>query len=127
MQLTEQHITPGSTGYYKLDVDVPALTYTMTARMIGLVGSATPNGWDSPDQKMDYDQQTGTWSITVDLVVGEFKFRLNDGWAWNLGGTPASLVHDGPNFLSPKPETILLPSQLPTLPVRKANFTIVKN
>lgn len=91
-------ITPPAAGYHVLDVDVNALTYEFTPRMIGLVGSATPNEWSSPDQKMDYDQATGVWSITLDLVVGEIKFRLNDGWAWNLGGTPGSLVHDGANL-----------------------------
>jgi len=91
-------ITPPAEGYHVLDVDVNAMTYEFTQRAIGLVGSATPNEWNSPDQKMEYDQATGTWSITLDLVVGEMKFRLNDGWAWNLGGTPESLVHDGSNL-----------------------------
>lgn len=91
-------ITPPADGYHVLDVDVNAMTYEFTQRAIGLVGSATPNGWDSPDQKMDYDQGSGIWSITLDLVVGEMKFRLNDGWAWNLGGTPDNLVHDGSNL-----------------------------
>jgi hypothetical protein len=91
-------IVPPKAGYHVLDVDVPGLTYTFEERQIGLVGSATPNGWDSPDQKMDYDQASGTWSITVDLIDGEFKFRLNDGWAWNLGGTPNNLVHNGDNI-----------------------------
>ena len=91
-------ILSADNGYYKFNVNVPALTYTMDAYMIGLVGSATPNQWNSPDQKMDYNSQTGTWSITIDLVVGEIKFRLNDGWAWNLGGTTDNLVHNGSNL-----------------------------
>lgn len=91
-------ITPPKAGYHVLDIDVPGLTYSFEEMQIGLVGSATPNGWDVPDQKMEYDQATGTWSITLNLVDGEFKFRLNDGWAWNLGGTPGNLVHDGSNL-----------------------------
>lgn len=91
-------ITPPAEGYHVLDVDVNAMTYAFTQRAIGLIGSATPNEWNSPDQKMEYDQGSGTWSITLDLVVGEIKFRLNDGWAWNLGGTPDNLVHDGSNL-----------------------------
>ena len=91
-------ITPPAAGYHVLDVDVNALTYEFTPRMIGLVGSATPNGWDTPDQKMDYDQASGTWSITLDLVDGDIKFRLNDAWAWNLGGTTDNLVHNGDNI-----------------------------
>lgn len=91
-------IVPPKAGYHVLDVDVPGLTYSFEEMQIGLVGSATPNGWEVPDQKMDYDQATGTWSITIDLVGGDIKFRLNDGWAWNLGGTPDNLVHNGDNI-----------------------------
>jgi hypothetical protein len=91
-------ITVTASGWYKLNVDTKALTYSLSPYMIGLVGSATPNGWDSPDQKMDYDSGTGTWVITITLVAGDIKFRLNDGWAWNLGGTTTNLVHNGDNI-----------------------------
>jgi hypothetical protein len=91
-------IVPTDNGWHKLTVDTQALTYKIEAYMIGLVGSATPNGWDSPDQKMDYDAKTGTWRITINLVDGEIKFRLNDGWAWNLGGAPNSLTVGGSNI-----------------------------
>lgn len=91
-------ITVAESGWHDLSADVNNLSYSINAYMIGLVGSATPNGWDSPDQKMDYDAQSGTWYITLDLVDGEIKFRKNDGWAWNLGGTPDNLVADGSNI-----------------------------
>jgi hypothetical protein len=82
-------------GYHLLTADIEALTYSMEAYMIGLVGSATPNGWDAPDQKMDYNPANGTWYITLDLIDGHIKFRKNDGWAWNLGGTPDNLTQGG--------------------------------
>lgn len=91
-------ITPGASGWHKMSVDTKALTYSIESYMIGLIGSATPNGWNTPDQKMDYDSKTGSWKITLTLVNGEIKFRLNDGWAWNLGGTPASLTQGGSNI-----------------------------
>lgn len=91
-------IAPDADGWYILDANTNTLTYAINPYMIGLVGSATPNGWDTPDSKMDYNPATGIWSITIDLVAGEIKFRKNDGWAWNLGGTPDNLVHDGPNL-----------------------------
>ncbi len=93
-------------GYYRLIADTKALTYKLEPFMIGLVGSATPNGWDVPDQKMDYvagtgnwDAMTGTWTITLTLADGEFKFRHNDAWAWNLGYNSAKtgLEHNGTN------------------------------
>lgn len=88
-----------SIGWYSLAVNVDDLTYSLNPYMVGLVGSATPNGWDAPDQKMDYDAQTGTWSITLDLVVGHIKFRRNDVWSWELGhdesGSITNLVVGG--------------------------------
>lgn len=91
-------ITPTDNGWFKFGADTQGLTFTMDAYMIGLVGSATPNGWNSPDTKMNYHAQSGTWRITTDLIDGEIKFRLNDGWAWNLGGTPDKLIVDAGNI-----------------------------
>lgn len=91
-------LTTSANGWFKLDADTQALTYKMVPYMIGLIGSATPNGWNTPDTKMVYDAPSGTWRITTDLIDGEIKFRLNDGWAWNLGGTPGQLVVDGGNI-----------------------------
>ncbi|MDP2423821.1 MAG: SusE domain-containing protein [Bacteroidales bacterium] len=91
-------IIPPGTGWHAMTANTIALTYTISPYMIGLVGSATPNGWNTPDQKMDYDVQAGTWKITLDLVQGEIKFRKNDGWAWNLGGTPDNLTQGGANI-----------------------------
>ena len=91
-------ITPEN-GWQILEVDVNKLTYKFTDNRIGLVGSATPNGWDAPDQKMDYNAKTGTWSITLDLVAGMIKFRKNDSWSWNMGladsGAPGELKQGG--------------------------------
>lgn len=91
-------IAPTDNGWFNFVANTQDLTFTMDAYMIGLVGSATPNGWNSPDTKMDYHAQSGTWRITTDLIDGEIKFRLNDGWAWNLGGTPDRLVVDAGNL-----------------------------
>lgn len=116
--------SPARAGWHRLTVNTVALTYSIEEYMIGLVGSATPNGWDSPDQKMDYNPQTGTWSITLNLVDGEIKFRKNDGWAWNLGGTPNNLVQGGDNI------PVTAGNYTITLTIindRTGTFTIVKN
>jgi hypothetical protein len=75
-------------GYYLLKVDTDALTYTQTPYDWGLIGSATPDGWDS-DQDMTYDPVTRTWVITLDLTADMIKFRANDEWTWNYGDTGA--------------------------------------
>lgn len=126
-------IVPGATGWHKLTVDVNALTYTLAEYQIGLVGSATPNGWGSPDQKMDYNPQTGAWSITTNLIDGEIKFRLNDGWAWNLGYRPGNknlddLFHNGDNIaVTAGNYTITLTITNETGPNEAGKCTIVKN
>lgn len=121
-------ITPGDNGWHRLTVDTKAMTYKTEAYMIGLVGSATPNNWDAPDSKMDYDAATDTWKITIDLKDGDIKFRLNDGWAWNLGGTKDNLTHNGSNIpVTAGNYTITLTITNPTAGSETGTFTIVKN
>ncbi len=98
LAVTSTAITPSDNGWFMMKADTKALTYSMDAYMIGLIGSATANGWNSPDSKMDFDSKTGTWVITTTLIDGEIKFRLNDGWAWNLGGTTDNLTQGGANI-----------------------------
>jgi len=78
-------IVSDENGWYILTANTVDLTYSTEAHMIGLVGDATPNGWDAPDQKMDYNPEGGYWYITLDLVAGHVKFRRNDSWSWNMG------------------------------------------
>lgn len=85
-----------ATGWYRLTANTKSLTYTLDPHMVGLVGAF--DGWSSPDSKMAYNAKTGTWSITIALPAGEVKFRMNDDWAWNLGGTPDNLTHGGSNI-----------------------------
>lgn len=77
-------INPISTGWHQLSANLNDLTYELLDFRIGLIGDATPNGWDAPDQKMEYNPQTGIWSITLDLVVGTCKFRVNDDWSGSI-------------------------------------------
>lgn len=86
-------------GYYLVKVDTDALTYSETLTAWGIIGQATPTGWDS-DTDMVYDAETGTWSITMDLTASEFKFRANDGWDINFGdsGADGSLEFSGDNI-----------------------------
>ena len=128
----------GESGWYKLTADTNSLTYSIAPYMIGIIGSATPNGWNTPDTKMDYDSQSGTWRITLDLqpsldngvMKSEYKFRLNDGWAWNLGGTTEKLLVDAGNLVaSPGNYTIVLTITNPnSIKGEVAGFcTITKN
>ena len=68
-------------------MDLTNLTYKLDNYSWGLVGDATANGWDGPDQKLSYDGTLDAWTITTTLKDGEFKFRLNNDWGTNYGGT----------------------------------------
>lgn len=78
-------IVVAEAGWYDVKADVVNGTIDMEKFFIGLPGSSTPNGFDGPDAKLDYDHATKTWRITMDLVPGAVKFRKNDGWGWNQG------------------------------------------
>jgi hypothetical protein len=83
-------------GFYKFNVDLTALTYTLLKTDWGLIGSATPDGWNS-DQDMTYDPATNAWSITLNLVAGEVKFRANNDWGLNYGDDGANALLDKPD------------------------------
>jgi len=71
-------------GYYKMNVDINDLTYTVTNTTWGLIGSATPDEWNS-DQDMTYDPVEKVWTITLNLTAGEIKFRANNAWDLDYG------------------------------------------
>ena len=88
-------------GFYQVDVDLSAKTYTLTPFTIGIIGSATPKGWDG-DTDMTYNPEERCWELkNVELTDGEMKFRSNHNWNdpnphW--GGTLDALVQKGDNI-----------------------------
>ena len=71
-------------GYYRIKADITALTYSFLKTDWGVIGDATPGGWDA-DTNMTYDTATKTWTVTLSLNAGKIKFRANDGWDLNYG------------------------------------------
>ncbi|KUO68439.1 MAG: hypothetical protein APF83_00510 [Lutibacter sp. BRH_c52] len=51
----------------------------------GIVGTATPNGWDGADIPLTYDAISNKWSAVVSLTNGEIKFRNDNNWIVNYG------------------------------------------
>jgi hypothetical protein len=96
------NIVAADAGYYKLNVDVNAMTYTIVKTTWGIIGSATANGWNS-DEPMTYDATNDLWSIVIDLTAGEVKFRANSGWDINFGddGANGTLEPGGANIAIP--------------------------
>lgn len=75
---------PADAGYFKINVNLSNMTYSILNTTWGIIGDATANGWDA-DQDMEYDVDDKVWRITTDLAAGELKFRANDGWDLNYG------------------------------------------
>lgn len=92
-------------GYYKVDVDLESKSYVLTPiTTIGIIGSASPNGWDS-DVDMTYvpynaeTKALGYWEAKdITLASGEINFRANDDWAINWGGDVNALTQGGGNI-----------------------------
>lgn len=121
----------GTGGYFYIKADTEALTYSLTKTSWGVIGNATPTGWDS-DTDMIYDPETKTWSLTLDLIKQEptdngLKFRANDAWDLNIGDTDAdgTLEFGGDNIGVPEDGnyTIILDLSNP----RKYTYSLTKN
>lgn len=121
----------GTGGYYLINVDTEALTYAMTKTSWGIIGNATPTGWDS-DTDMVYDPATKIWSLTLDLTEQEapdngIKFRANDAWDLNIGDNDAdgTMEFGGQNIGIPEDGnyTITLDLSNP----RQYKYSITKN
>ena len=83
----------GTGGYFWVKADTDALTYSLTETNWGIIGNATPTGWDS-DTDMVYDAENKIWTLTLDLTAqvapdNGIKFRANDAWDINIGDTGA--------------------------------------
>ena len=88
-------VTP---GFYYAEIDLAAMTYKLTSISgIGIIGPAQAGGW-SEDTDLTYNAETRAWEGTVDLTADEFKFRANDGWDINWGGSEDNLTQDGANL-----------------------------
>lgn len=95
LELGGDNLTVAEAGYYKLNVNLNDMTYSVTKTEWGIIGSASPGGWDN-DTDMEFDPASKTWIGEMDLGAGEIKFRANDGWDLNYGDTGADgILNEG--------------------------------
>ena len=87
-------------GFYQVDVDLSKKTYTLTPFTIGIIGNATPKGWDG-DTNMTYNPEERCWELKdVTLTDGEMKFRHTNDWNLSWGGELDNLTtQNGPNIV----------------------------
>ncbi len=87
-------------GSYKITFDAAKLTVKLENFSWGLVGSATPNGWNGPDLDFFYDPATDQFRALANLIDGDIKIRKNNDWSINYGddGANGSLELNGANI-----------------------------
>lgn len=80
-----------SAGHYLVIFNLNTQQYSFEEMDVwGLVGSATANGWDGPNQKFvpDFGINEGYYYINGAILNdGEIKVRQNDAWALNYGSS----------------------------------------
>lgn len=95
-------------GDYQVTFNTKTLIYQFLKVIdydrVGIIGSATPGGWDNDTpMQQDFDD-VSIWRLRADLVDGEAKFRANNDWIVNWGGDgfpSGSAFQDGPNIQVP--------------------------
>lgn len=85
-------------GFYQIVADVMNASLTTKEVAWGIIGPAQAGEW-ATDTDMTYNKEEECWEATIDLVAGEFKFRANDDWGVNVGGSLDDLVQDGGNII----------------------------
>ena len=73
-------------GFYQITADVAASKLSAVKTTWGIIGPAQAGGWDS-DTDMTWNAADESWTATVELTADEFKFRANDDWGINVGGS----------------------------------------
>lgn len=91
------NLTVEEDGLYYCTVNLGNLTYTTSlVSTYGIIGDATPGGWDDETTLTSDDYLV--WTGTMTLVPGQYKFRANNAWDINLGGSDENLTPGGDNL-----------------------------
>lgn len=99
-------------GYYFLTFNIEELTYTAQLVNFGVIGDATPGGWND-DTDLTYDPADLKLKADITLTDGFIKFRANDAWDVPNGDFG---LGEGDGKLAPKGDNI---------PVTAGNYQIV--
>ena len=89
-------------GYYYLTFNIKELTYTVQLVNFGVIGDATPGGWNE-DTDLVYDPADLKLKVDMTLTDGTIKFRANDQWDVPNGDFGAG---DSEGKLAPKGNNI---------------------
>ena len=116
-------------GMYKITVDTLANKYKIEAYTWGIVGSATANGWNGPDQAMTYDPVADIWRGVITVIDGDMKFRQNNDWAVNYGAASGAdgdpILATGPLALNGKNLGVKKGTYAVTLDLNTLKYTFI--
>jgi len=107
-------IKPATTdgdGLYYIQVDIDKLTYKSVKMDWGIIGDATPGGWNE-ETAMTYDFAANKYTLTANLTANGLKYRSsntgnfiyagedNSAWKFNVGNSDPKVTYsaDAPNF-----------------------------
>lgn len=109
------NITVDQDGLYWVTARLDELTFTKTLiSAIGMIGGF--NGWGG-DVELAPSQDFRTWTGTVTVEEPtEWKFRMNNAWDINLGGSVTDLQPNGDNLSFDAAGTYQVTLNLGTLP-----------
>jgi len=96
---------PVTAGYYRVDFNSETGDYSFTEvgnyATIGIIGDATPGGWDNDTDLIQDANDPTIWRVAIELTDGEAKFRADDDWIVNWGGAEFPIgvgTQDGANI-----------------------------
>ena len=105
-------------GLYMVKFTPATGEYSFEAATFGIIGSATPTGWDA-DTDLVVDPATpNVLSTTITLGEGAVKWRLNDDWAsdWGASDFPSGVAtFKGPDLAVATPGTYTVKFNVVTL------------
>ncbi len=84
------NIPIAAAGRYRVDFNKATGAYKFTEevdfRSIGMIGDATPTGWENETPMTKDAANPDLWNIIITLKEGSFKFRADSAWTDNWGG-----------------------------------------
>lgn len=117
------NLNAGTPGLKKITVDLNNNTYKIEkADSWGIIGDATPGGWDNDTDLKFINDGSGLWKITANFKVGKYKFRMNDAWDVNFGIKDGNFVKGGDDISLSEAGNYTI-----SLDPIGATYTIVKN
>ncbi|MBK9737791.1 MAG: SusF/SusE family outer membrane protein [Saprospiraceae bacterium] len=101
------NIKVSSAGKYRIDFNKATGAYKFSEVVefssIGVIGSATPGGWDNETALTKDGGNPDLWKGVVAIKEGELKFRANNAWtiSWGGGTFPSDTSAGSDNIVVP--------------------------